>query len=276
MSYIKTQSGINWHYETEGQNEAILFIHGWSFDASVWCKQIDIFSHHYRVIVLDLPGHGHSDYKKDIDIIEDLNFIAKKLGLGSLNLVGHSLGGFFSLKFAVKYPELVKRLILIGATAKFVKSQGHNQGLEESEISKLRGFLTEDYPDILLVFIRWLFTKQERKQRDFRQIWNVLIKRSAWPKKEAMSEFLSVIEKEDLRKELKKLNTPTLIISGTNDPICPITSIDYLSRQIKGSKTEFFEHCGHLPFLTQPQRFNRLVKEFLEISEKVQLHEKSL
>ncbi|MFH1622323.1 MAG: alpha/beta hydrolase [Candidatus Omnitrophota bacterium] len=262
MPYINTKSQIDWYYKTQGQKEAILFLHGWSFDSSVWFRQLVNF-HNYRIIALDMPGHGKSGYQENIDIVEDLNFIISKLKIQKINLVGHSLGGLFSLKFALRYPKVIKKLILISTTAKFANSHDFNFGLEKDEINKLRSFLNDDYPNILLVFIRWLFTNNERSQNDFRKSWNALTDKIAWPRKEAMDEFLSIIEKEDIRASLKDLDVPTLIISGTKDPICPMESTNYLGKQINNSRVELFKDCGHLPFLTQPQRFNSLVKEFL-------------
>ena len=263
MPYIETPSGINWFYEAKGEGKALVFIHGWSFDSGVWFKQINDFSAH-KVVILDLPGHGNSNYKKDIDIIKELEFIVKRLKLNNLNLIGHSLGGLLALKFTLRYPELVNRIVLIGSSAKFVKADRYQQGLDEGDVNRLRGFLAQDYPNILLVFFRWLFTRNERSQNDFRQIWDTVTKRSTWPKKEALGEFLSTIEREDLREELKKINIPTLVISGTNDPICPKASAEYLNRQIRNSSLELFDGCGHLPFLTQAKKFNELVYKFLK------------
>lgn len=263
MPFIKTNSGLNWHFHSRGEGEPVLFIHGWSFDGSIWLKQIDDFLSSYRVVILDLPGHGHSDYKKETDLIKDISFIVRELNLGKVNLVGHSFGGFLSLKLALQYPELIKNLVLIGAPAKFMSSKDYSFGLREKEISKLRSFLLEDYPDILLVFMRWLFTAQERKRKEFREVWNVLSKRKIWPQKEAMADFLSIIEKDEVRENLKGLKIPTLIISGESDPICRAESMHYLGEQIKNSKVELFKGCGHLPFLTKFEEFNSLVKGFL-------------
>lgn len=262
MPYIKTQSKTDWFYDIKGEGQPLVLIHGWSFDSDVWFKQT-ISLKDYRVVVLDLPGHGSSGYKKEINLIEDLKSIIDKLELKDFYLIGHSLGGLLALKLTFKYPGLAKKLVLIGATAKFIKSDGYEQGLEEGDVKKLRGFLSDSYPNILLVFIRWLFTKRERSQSDFGQIWDRVAKRSKWPDRGALDEFLSIIESEDLREELKKIDIPTLVISGTNDPICPRVSAEYLNRQIKGSKLELFDDCGHLPFLTKAERFNKLVSSFL-------------
>lgn len=257
-----TSSGTNWHYHSEGEGETALFLHGWSFDGSVWFKQKD-FLEDRRVVILDLPGHGQSDYNKQADVIGDIKFIIDELGLGQVTLIGHSLGGFLSLKLSIKYPASVKKLVLIGAPAKFVRSPEHESGLQEKDINKLRSFLTGNYPDILLVFLRWLFTGEERKQGDFRADWDKLSKKERWPQKEAMDDFLYVIEKEDVMQKLDNIIVPSLIVSGVGDPICPVESIDYLNKHLNNSKVELFEDCGHLPFLTKHQQFNKLVNEFI-------------
>ena len=261
MFNIKTQSGISWHYQQaeEGKN-TLLFIHGWSFDSNIWINQWDL-KNEYRIITLDLPGHGFSRYNKNIDIIEELHH---RFGMGNLTIIGHSLGGFLALQLSQVYPDLVKNLILISSPVKFIKSKDYDFGLSKEEVEKLRKFITENYPGYLLIFMRWLFTDAERKQDNFKQIWHNLEKREVWPSKEALQSYLSFIEEGDLRSGLEKVKADVLIIGGDKDPICPLNSLYYLSEKIKGSKVEFFKDCGHLPFLTHPERFNKLVKEFLD------------
>ncbi|MDD5006278.1 MAG: alpha/beta hydrolase [Candidatus Omnitrophica bacterium] len=263
MPHIETPSGINWFYEEKGKGKMLVFIHGWSFDSKVWSKQIDNFKG-YKIITLDLPGHGNSGYKKEIDSVKDLHFIFEKLKLDKINLIGHSFGGFIALKFTLNYPQLTHKIVLIGTNAKFVKSADYEFGLSEKDVEKLRSFIADNYPEILCIFMRWLFTNQERGQNGFREIWDAISKRKIWPKKEALGEFLNIIEKDDLRNGLKKINQPVLIISGSDDPICPVESQNYLGKEIRNSRVELFENCGHLPFLTSADKFNELIKDFIK------------
>jgi len=262
MPHIKAESGIDWFYRMEGEGAPLVFLHGWSFDSGIWFRQAGGLAG-YKSIFLDLPGHGNSGYKKGIDIIGDLRFIFDKLGLKKISIIGHSFGGFLGLKFILAYPGLADKIILIGANAKFVKSEGYNYGLSQSEVDKIRGFIRGRYPGILLVFIRWLFTEEERRQPDYKQIWNSIAKRNSWPKKDALDEFLSVIEKEDLTDKLDKILQPALVICGTGDPICPVESINYIGEKMKSSKIELLDSCGHLPFLTKADKFNGLIRKFL-------------
>ncbi|MDD5291910.1 MAG: alpha/beta hydrolase [Candidatus Omnitrophica bacterium] len=263
MPNIKTESGIDWFYRIEGEGEPLVFLHGWSFDSNIWFRQIGGL-HGYKSIVLDLPGHGNSGYKEGVDIVSDLYFIFEELGLSRISLIGHSFGGLLGLKFVLAYPGLVDKIILIGTNAKFVKSDGYSYGLSQAEVDKLRGFIRGNYPDILLVFMRWLFTEEERRQSDYRQAWDSIAKRNSWPQKDALDEFLSAIEQEDLTNELNKIILPALIVCGTGDPICPVESVNYIGEKLKRSKAELFEGCGHLPFLTKAEKFNDLIRKFLK------------
>jgi pimeloyl-[acyl-carrier protein] methyl ester esterase len=263
MPHIKTASGINWFYEVKGEGRPLVFLHGWSFDSGIWSKQADYFSE-YKIVALDLPGHGQSEYKEKINIAEELNFIFGRLGLKNANLVGHSLGGLMALKLAVNRPDLVDKIILVSTNVRFVRSDDYAHALSPAEVERLQEFLKQGYLEILPVFMRWLFTEEERSQADFRSNWDLIAKRKIWPKQEALSYFLSFIAEEDLRSELNKINSQTLIVCGTNDPICPVGSAQYLGKNIKNSKVKLLSSCGHLPFLTESKRFNGLAQEFLK------------
>jgi pimeloyl-[acyl-carrier protein] methyl ester esterase len=263
MPYIETASGINWFYQVKGEGKTLVFIHGWSFDSGVWLRQINNFNG-YKIIVLDLPGHGNSGYKEKIDLIEELKFIFDRLGLSNINLIGHSLGGLMALKLSINYPALVDKIILASTNIRFVKSDDYAYALSQAEVDGMKEFLKQGYIDILPVFMRWLFTEEERSQSKFRENWDLIAQRKNWPRKEALSDFLSIIEKEDLRSQLNKINSKVLVICGTNDRICPLGSANYLGEHIKNSKVELFQNCGHMPFLTESKKFNDIAKDFLK------------
>lgn len=285
MPYIKTQSGTNWHYQIKGEGEILLFLHGWSFDSEIWRMQLDFFSKYFKTVTIDFPGHGRTDYQGECDIVEDLLEIIKYLKFDKINLLGHSLGAIFSLKFILKYPKYINKLILAGLNPKYVNSKDYNFGLSKHQIEKLRTMLASEYPEVLLVFRRWLFTplersaiyipsfltgfvEKERGQSNFKTIWKILSEKTHWPRREALLWLLSIIEQEDFRAELSKIKTPTLIISGTDDSLCLKEAAQLLNEGIKDSRLEFFQDCGHLPFLTHSQKFNQLVKDFLKQNER--------
>lgn len=266
MPEIIKQHHATWHFTTQGHGQALVLLHGWSFDKNVWTYQIDEFANNFSLITVDLPGHGESSYAADIDIVNDLYQLVCSLRRQKVSIIGHSFGGFLALQFAAQYAELIEKLVVVGAPAKFVCSQDYPHGLTFEQIAQLRAFLEKEYPKILAVFMRWLFTAQERTQPNFKEIWQHLMHREQWPDKNALAWILSLIEEADAREEINKISAHTLIINGTHDPICPQAAAKYLHERLDNSRLEYFRNCGHLPFLTHPGDFNQLVQSFLAVT----------
>ena len=254
MPYLKAESGIQWYFQEKGEGEILLLIHGWSFDSSIWTKQIDFLSRDYKVIAIDLPGHGLSEYKAGVDIASDLLSLIKKTNYEDLTVIGHSFGGVLALKLVMQNPVLFKRLILVNSSPKFLNAGGVRLGLDDKDVLKMQDFLEDKYPEILLVFYRWLFTEKERKMSCFKDAWRLVSDRKQWPQKQALAYFLSMIEQTDLTGSLEEINIPTLIIYSSSDPICSEDAAKFMKERIKNSTLKRFEG-GHLPFLMYEEEF---------------------
>jgi pimeloyl-ACP methyl ester carboxylesterase len=78
MPYLKTSRGLNWHYQLVGEGPTLLFLHGFGVNSRIWRQQIKYFSDNYRVIAVDLPGHGQSDWQNIslTDMERTSNFVA--------------------------------------------------------------------------------------------------------------------------------------------------------------------------------------------------------
>jgi len=293
---------LKWHYETEGQGECFLFIHGWAADNRVWNQQLEYFKDFYRVVSVDLPGHGRSDWQDGSleQIARDLDLLFNTLKVELVNLAASSFGGLAALKYIEIFPNRVKRLILVGAGPRFARSEEFPFGLAVPRIKKLREQVKTDFPEILNVFFRSLFTVQERESLRFIDLsttkdrtgevntafsrekkgrytgfLNIVGKEKAskWlqmfergrdlPNQEALIKFLRIIEKEDLTEAFENITCPVYLLSGREDYICPPEALKYFQSRLPQARVEFFEDCGHFPFLSQPQQFNALVKDFL-------------
>lgn len=267
MPHIKIHSGIDWHYDIEGRGEHILFIHGWGVDKRIWRQQSKFFSQYYRVLTIDLPGHGKSGWKKiSLDVmVKDLKTILQILQFSNVSVVGSSLGGLVALKLYDIYPEGVKRLIFVGSMPKFSKSADYPHGLDVEKMRKLDHQLESDYPSIVNIFFRSLFTREERKTRRFKWLQKFR-KFERMPMKQALVEYLDILEQEDLREVLKKVHVPVQFINGREDEICTKDTVAFLKTVRPESRFDFFEQCGHFPFLSKPYEFNQVVEEFLKQS----------
>ena len=86
------------------------------------------------------------------------------------------------------------------------------------------------------------------------------------PIKTALLEYLDIMEREDLRKVLKDIKIPIQFINGREDEICNKETVTFLQKLSPGSRFDFFEKCGHFPFLSKPYEFNLVLEEFLKES----------
>lgn len=264
MPNLITPSGIDWHYEFEGMGDNLLFIHGWGVDRRIWRQQLKYFSKFYRAISIDLPGHGKSEWKKITleTMATDLKEILMQLEAKEVNIVGSSLGGLLALKFYELFPDMVKRLVFVGAMPKFSRSADYPHGLDVARMKKLGGHVDSDYPSIVNIFFRSLFTKEERETRRFK--WLQKFRQyDHVPMKQALAEYLDILEKEDLREVLKNIKVPVQFINGREDEICRVETVEFMKKLCPKAKVMYFDKCGHFPFLSKSYEFNEVLEKFL-------------
>jgi len=265
MPHLKAQSGIEWHYDIEGEGEHLLFLHGWGVDKRIWRQQSKFFSKYYRIMTVDLPGHGKSSWEKvELEVmIKDLKSLLDQMQFGPMTIIGSSLGGLFALKLYELFPDEIQRMIFVGAMPKFSKSEDYPHGLDMDKMRKLGKQLQSDYPTIVNIFFRSLFTKEERQTRRFKWIQKFRRTEPA-PMKKALMEYLDILEKEDLREVLKEMKIPIQFINGREDEICSRATVAFLRKLSPESRFDIFEKCGHFPFLSKPYEFNQVMEEFLK------------
>ena len=264
MPHLKAHTGIHWYYTVEGEGECLLFIHGWGVDGRIWRQQSKYFSNRYKVITLDMPGHGESSFQKiSLEAMAgDIVMILEHCRVDRLTVVGSSFGGMMALRLYEKIPEDVRRIIFVGSMPKFTKSDDYPYGLDLDRIRKLSGQLETSYPSIINIFFRSLFTVEERKSRRFK--WLQKFRQTDQvPIKQALVEYLDILEHEDVREILRKIHIPLQFINGTEDPICDRATVGFIRQLKPASHFVDFDRCGHFPFLSKPHEFNKVVEDFL-------------
>jgi len=267
MPHLETDRGVHWNYQRLGEGpRVLLFIHGWSVDHRIWRQQLKFFKKNYRVLAVDLPGHGQSSWQAVSleDIACDIQQILEHEGGKDLSIISSSLGGLVALKLADLFPIHIKQITFVGAMPKFARAQDHPYGLDMKKIRKLSGQCATDYPSIVDIFFRSLFTKEERQTRRFKWIQRFRKGQGA-PMQAALVEYLDILEQEDLRGVLKKMKLPMQFINGTGDEICDSAAVAYLKELSPGSRFDALDQCGHFPFLTRPYEFNKVLEEFLNV-----------
>ena len=119
---LQLSNSFQTHYLEQGAGEVLLLIHGVGMQAEAWFPQIEHFSKQYRVIAVDMPGHGQSNQLEKGSMLPSfvawtIEFI-EALNLGAVNLMGHSMGSLIATGVCVERPDLVKRLAVLNGVYK--------------------------------------------------------------------------------------------------------------------------------------------------------------
>ena len=224
-------------YLAAGNGAPVVLLHGLAGSVDWWRYNLKPLAASFRIYVLDLARFGGAHPRPKFSLDAAPHRIAAwmvSMGLPHASFIGHSMGGFIAASLAIRYPDLVRRLVLVCA-ALFPPN-----GPKLSAWSLLRWF-PQFPPNLVPLLLKdaWWTTPPE--------LW------------EASKDLLHAGQ----RPKLSALQTPTLLIWGDQDGILPLETAHDLAEQINGSVLKVFAGVGHCPMWEAPERFNREVTHFL-------------
>jgi pimeloyl-ACP methyl ester carboxylesterase len=229
---------------------AIVFIHGAGGSHQIWLNQLRVLGRRWRVIALDLPGHGDSNGSgaEQIEVYRDLvkEFVAQ-FGLGRIVLVGHSMGGAITQGFALAYPDQLVAIGLVGTGARLRVHPKILAGLRHEP---------RDAVECITKWARAPGTPAEVVGQDAEAMLRTPV---------------PVIERDfracdgfDLMETVEEIAVPALVICGADDLMTPPKYARYLHQKIKGSQLALISGAGHMVMLEKPDEVNRAIEVFLE------------
>lgn len=215
-------------YTRNGTGKAVILLHGFLENSSMWDPFIDILKKIYTTIAIDLPGHGKSapiGYVHHMEMMaEVVKEVLSKENINSATFIGHSMGGYVALAFAEKYPEIIEKMVLLNSTAKQDSLERKNNRERAIELVKQnkKGFLS--------MAISNLFAEKNRIK--FKKEIDLL-------KKEALAipvqGIIATLEGMKIRKDrtllLAEFSKPKYLISGIHDLIMPFKEQEKLAKK---------------------------------------------
>jgi 2-hydroxymuconate-semialdehyde hydrolase len=256
--------GIETNYHDQGQGPAVLFIHGSGPGVSAWANwrlTIPALSKSYRVIAPDMVGFGFSDRPKGVEYRKDV-WIAQAIGLldalkiDKAHVVGNSFGGAIALAMAIRYPERVDRLVMMGsAGVPFPVTPGLDAvwGYEPSfeAMRKLLDIFAYDRSLVNdeLAELRYRASIRPGLQESFAAMFPA--PRQRWVDALASQEA-----------DIHAVPHETLIVHGRDDKVIPLTNSLTLLKWIERSQLHVFGRCGHWVQIEHAARFAGLLDEF--------------
>ncbi|MFX1452095.1 MAG: alpha/beta fold hydrolase [Promethearchaeota archaeon] len=258
--------GIKLNYWEEGTGkETLFFIHGFTGNVEEWYFQISHFKKTYKVIAIDLRGHGKSeieDYEISInDLTEDINVFLEKKGIKKVNLAGHSMGGMVAQLFALNHKDKVSKLVLISTTP-----GRPSYKLPESFINSIKSMTIDELINYMSKAASIPLEKINPERRKFYkklQDWSV-IRRGKGISIDTYINYLKASANVDLRERLKEITVPTLVVCGDRDQLLTKRNSKYLHANIPNSSLIIFPECGHAPQREYFVEFNKFLAQFLK------------
>ena len=238
----------------------LVFIHGVGLDHKMWSPQINYFKN-YSTITYDLLGHGRTPFKKEKikmqDYIEQLLSIIEFLKLEKINLVGFSIGSLIALNFAADFQNKLNSLILIATTYKRTEEQ-RQAVIDRVNLAKLNKPISQ------LAMKRW-FTDEYLKKNPiiYDKFTKILTKNGEDQKNFIKAYELFAHYKDDLEK-IKKINTKTLVMTGSIDPGSTPEMSKKLSNDLNNSSYTEINNGKHLCSIECADNVNINIKKFIE------------
>ncbi len=245
----KDETKINFHAEGKGK-PVLVFVHGWSCDKSYWNDQVKAFSPKYKVVTIDLAGHGESGSKRKNYTMElfgeDVATVVNKLKLDKVILIGHSMGGSVIIEAAKRLKRKV--IGLVGADT-------YQSFKEDWTAEQKEGFLkpfTEKFVDVTKGFVKSMFPKTAD---------SVLVKRIADDMSSAPPQVaLSAMRNLFFYDPIPVLNEIQLPIISINCDMYPV-AVEENRKYVKSYNVKMMKGVGHFVMLEDKDKFNQLLKE---------------
>jgi len=236
----------------------LVLLHGWATHPVIWEPLLQHLPGNWTVHNLPLPGYAGTSAISPYRLESLAEALAPQLPDHAL-LVGWSLGGLVALLIALRWPEKLRGLVLIGATPCFVTRPGWPHAVAPEVFAGFSQSLAQDYADTLRRFL----ALQAQGSDSVRTVLKLLRQRLlAQPRPEyaVLEAGLAILQDTDLRSGLADLALPLTLVHGAGDKLAPITAARWLAQQVQGARLHEIDGAGHAPFLSHPGEVAKIIQ----------------
>jgi pimeloyl-ACP methyl ester carboxylesterase len=236
-------------YNEEGKGKVIVLLHGFMESSKIWNEFSAVLSKAFRVITIDLPGHGKSENLGGVNemgtMAQAVNRVLKQLRITKCIMIGHSMGGYVTLAFAEKYPHMLKGFGLI-----------HSHPFEDTEENRVNRDRTieivkADKLPFITQFFPSLFPPEskEKYQKDI----DKLMRRAGKMSKEGVIGALGGMKaRTDKTEVLRNSQVPVLFVIGMKDAKIPVDRSWEMVSLPTYSEIHLFKAVSHMGFIEAP------------------------
>ena len=272
---IAEANGIKISYDLKGKGFPLILIHGFGSKKEIWKPQIIDFSKKYKTITFDLRGTGKTDrpdYPYTMEMFaDDIKGLMDYLQIKSTHLIGRSLGGMIAQNFVLKYPQNVKKLVLIASNAIFddesVVDLVINNRIKDIELLKkdpVKAFWNKS------LFVYHQKFRQELKQNPKKKFFNAfsledLIEESTINPSRAQDIINqgSAMKGHNTLNRLSEIKNETLLLAASHDRLIPKSLMVEIYKRIPNSILKIIDKAGHFMTVSRATEINNIILDFL-------------
>jgi len=260
-----TVEGACYAYDDNQRQDAetVVLIHGFGADKNNWLRFAGALKRHYRVLAVDLLGHGRSSKPHDADYgyyAQARRVLAwlDAIGVGQCHVAGNSMGGGIATCIAAQAPARVRSLALLNAAAIKARDADLDRAIaagrnpfwvyNRQDFQRLYAYAMQQPP-----WLPWPIKEIYAAQAIAAQP----IKEWIWPQVRPPG------EDAPLRDELRRVSAPALVLWGRQDRLLHVDNAAAIARELPQAATVIFDDLGHLPMLEAPRRVADTVRQFL-------------
>ena len=234
-----------------GRGELVLFLHGIRGNRRNFAAQVEFFARGFRAAAWDARGYGDSDdYEGPLQFeyfTGDVLRVIEHFKARKLHLVGLSMGGRIARNVALRAPERLHSLVMIST----------NPGFDALSSERVKQFVNERRTRTPQSLRRLLGSKPNHAA------YEELLDSVSRIHEVSYQKTLEASVAQDRAAPIEQIRVPTLIIAGEEDTVYPPELARDMARRIPGAELAMFERTGHLANLEDPERFNKVVFDFI-------------
>jgi len=257
MSFV-TVDGARLNVEETGQGEPVVLIHGLGSSKRDWFAQVPHLSTRYRVITLDLRGHGASDKPDEPYSIEqfarDVAIVLRKLDATPAHVIGLSMGGMVAQELAAGSPDLVRSLVVVNSASDVRLKTLHDVWFYVSRRFAVRLLGMRRVGEIIAERL-FVHPDQEDLRAEFVERW-------AENDEDAYVRSVDAIMGWSVQDRLRRIDMPTLIVSSEHD-YTPVAAKNLTVARMPNAELAVVDGARHALPVERPDEFNALLDAFL-------------
>lgn len=251
---VSAADGVPIHYSVTGKGEpALVFIHCWTCNRTFWENQVTEFSKTYRVVTIDLPGHGESGQGRKTWSVEsfgdDVATVVKKLGLKRVVLVGSSMGGPIALEATRRMPDRVIAIVPVDTL------QNVEEKLPPDQLDAVFKQMEADYKNATTSLLNQFFFSPSTPPAVRERVINATVS----IKPDVAIPMLKAIFSYDAAPAMREIKVPIRAINADRVP----TNVEANRKYAPQFDAVIIKGTGHYPMLEDPARFNQMLADIL-------------